>query len=38
MFLDLVVTCDAEINTAFAHKGRDVGGREEDEGDGEVLD
>ena len=38
MLSDLVEACDAEIDSALANKGRNVGCREEDEGDGEVLD
>lgn len=37
-FLDLVVAGDAEVDAALADKGRDIGGGEEDEGNGEVLD
>lgn len=38
VLLDLVVARDAEVDLALADKGGDVGGGEEDEGDGEVLD
>lgn len=38
MLLDLVEASDAEIDTALTNKGRDIGGGEEDESDGEVLD
>lgn len=35
---DLVKARDAEINLALADECGDIGGGEEDEGDGEVLD
>ena len=35
---DLVTTGDAQIDTALRDEGGDVSGREEDQGDGEVLD
>ena len=38
VLLDLVVAGDAQIHLALAHKRRDVGGGEEDQRDGEVLD
>lgn len=38
VFLHLVVACDAQVDLALAYKGGNVGGGEEDEGDGEVLD
>lgn len=37
-FLDLVVAGNTQIDATLADKGRDIGGGEEDEGDGEVLD
>ena len=38
MFLHLVVARDAQIDTALADEGGDVGRWKEDEGDGQVLD
>jgi hypothetical protein len=38
VLLYLVPASDAEIDTALANKGRDIGGGEEDESDWEVLD
>lgn len=38
MFLDLVPACDSEVDLALANEGGDIGGGEEDESDGEVLD
>lgn len=38
MLFDLVATGDSEVNTALADEGGDVGGREEDEREGKVLD
>lgn len=38
VLLDLVVAGDADVDAALADEGGDVGGREEDESDGEVLD
>lgn len=38
VLLDLVVACDTQVDLALTHKGWDVGGGEEDECDGEVLD
>ena len=38
MLLHLVPARDAEVDLALADEGGDVGGREEDEGQGEVLD
>ena len=38
MFCDLVPAGDAEVDTALADEGGDVGCREEDESNGEVLD
>lgn len=38
ILLHLVVARDAQVHLPLAYKGRDVGGREEDERDGEVLD
>lgn len=38
MLLYLVPASDAEIDTALANKGRDIGGGEEDQGNWEVLD
>lgn len=38
MLLDLVGARDAQVDAALADKGRDVGGGQEDEGYGEVLD
>lgn len=38
VLLDLVVARDAEVDLALADEGGDVGGGEEDECDGEVLD
>lgn len=38
MLGDLVAACDADVDAAFTDEGGDVGGGEEDEGDGEVLD
>lgn len=35
---DLVPSRDSEVDAALPDKGRDIGGREEDEGNGEVLD
>ena len=37
-FFDLVVAGDTEIDAALTDEGRDVGGREEDESNWEVLD
>ena len=34
---DLIATGDTEIDTALAYKGRNVGGRQEDESNGQVL-
>jgi hypothetical protein len=38
VLLHLVVARDAQVDAALADKGGDVGGGEEDEGDGQVLD
>lgn len=38
IFLDLVPASDAEVDTALADESRDIGGGEENQGDGEVLD
>ena len=38
MFGDLIPACDAEVDSAFADKGRDVGGGKEDEGYRVVFD
>ena len=38
MLGDLVATGDTKVDTALAHKGRDVGGRQEDQGDRKILD
>lgn len=38
MLGDLVPAGDTQVDPAFADEGRDVGGGEEDEGDGVVLD
>lgn len=35
---DLVAACDSDVDAAFTDEGGDVGSREEDKGDGEVLD
>lgn len=35
---DLVAASDTKVDAALAHEGRDVGGRQEDQGDGKVLD
>jgi len=38
MLGDLVAARDAQIDASFADEGGDVGGGQEDQGDGEVLD
>lgn len=38
MLLDLVVARYAQVDAALAYEGRDVGGGEEDQSDGQVLD
>lgn len=38
VLLDLIPARYAEVDAALADKGRDVGGGQEDEGNGEVLD
>jgi hypothetical protein len=38
VLLDLVAACDTQIDAALANEGGDVGGREEDEREREVLD
>lgn len=38
MLSDLVRACNSQVHAAFADDGRDLGGGEEDEGDGVVLD
>lgn len=38
MLLDLVIARDAQVDAALPNEGGDIGGREEDEGDGQVLD
>lgn len=38
VLLDLIPTRDTKIDATFADKGGDVGGGEEDEGNGEILD
>ena len=38
MLLHLVQTGDAQIDSALADEGRDIGGGKKDEGDREVLD
>lgn len=38
MLLNLVPSGDAQVDSAFTDKGGDIGGGEEDEGNGEVLD
>jgi hypothetical protein len=35
---NLIATGDTEITTTLGDEGRDIGGGQEDEGDGEVLD
>jgi hypothetical protein len=37
MLLDLVAACDTQIDAALANEGGDVGGREEDERERQVL-
>lgn len=38
MLLNLVQAGNSKVDAALAYKGRDVGSREEDQRDGEVLD
>jgi hypothetical protein len=38
MFSHLVAARYAQVDAALANEGGDIGGREEDEGEGEVLD
>lgn len=38
MFGDLVAASDTDINAALTDEGGDVGGGQEDQGDGKVLD
>jgi hypothetical protein len=38
VFGDLVTTGDTEVDAAFADEGRDVGGGQEDQRDGQILD
>lgn len=38
MFGDLIAAGDTDINTALTDEGGDVGGRQEDQGNWEVLD
>jgi hypothetical protein len=38
VFGDLVATSDADVNATLANEGGDVGGGQEDQGNGEILD
>ena len=38
VLFNLVLPGDAQVNAPLAHEGWDIGGGQEDEGDGEVLD
>jgi hypothetical protein len=38
VLLHLVIARDTQVHAALANKGGDIGRREEDEGNGEVLD
>lgn len=38
VLLDLVMACDAQVDLTLANKGGNIGGGQEDQSDGEVLD